>query len=149
MTCLLGPAAVAPRPSRVVFSSAAGLIITVTDGDRRGSHRSNAKQGCATGPGPVAHDGGRSFCATATSAVASMVLMRSDQTVLTLADLLRRCRNQCGYMADEERRLGDSWLSSWPHKDAHVCVRAGLNTAVRVEFMARDVPSQAGSKCST
>ena len=47
-------------------------------------------------------------------------------------------------MADEERRLGD-WLSSWAHKDAHgCCVRPGLNTAVRVEFMARHVPSQAG-----
>mgnify|MGYP007078101371 CR=1 FL=1 len=45
-------------------------------------------------------------------------------------------------MADEERWLGD-WLSSWAHKDAHA-VRPGLDMAVRVEFMARQVPSQAG-----
>ena len=43
--------------------------------------------------------------------------------------------------AAEERRLGD-WLSS--HVAAHgctCCVRAGLNTAVGVELMARQVPS--------
>ena len=50
-------------------------------------------------------------------------------------------------MAGEERRLG-GWLSSWAHKDAHAvcyCVRPGLNTAGRFEFMARHVPSQAGN----
>ena len=53
------------RPSRVVVSSAAGLIITVTDGEGEVIER---EAGCATGLGPVVHDGGRSFCATATSA---------------------------------------------------------------------------------
>eukprot|EP00966_Prymnesium_polylepis_P046709 1082798-Prymnesium_polylepis.1 len=57
------------RPSRVMVSSAAGLIITVTDGARpRAGEVIAGEAGCATGPGPVAHDGGRSFCATATSA---------------------------------------------------------------------------------
>ena len=52
-------------------------------------------------------------------------------------------KNATRSMADEERRLGD-WLSSWPHKDAHAdcCVRPGLNIAVRVELMARQVPSR-------
>jgi hypothetical protein len=45
------------------------------------------------------------------------------------------------YMADEE---GDG-LSSWPHKEAHAGVRPGIDIAVRVESMARQVPSQAGS----
>ena len=52
-------------PSRVVVSSAAGLIFTVTDGEGKVIER---EAGCATGPGPVSHYGGRSFCATATSA---------------------------------------------------------------------------------
>ena len=46
------------RPSRVVFSSAAGVIITVTDGEGEVVER---EAGCATGPGPVAHDGSRTF----------------------------------------------------------------------------------------
>jgi hypothetical protein len=58
------PAWASGRPSRVVFSPAAGLIITVTDGEGEVIER---EAGCATGPGPVVHDGGRSFCATATS----------------------------------------------------------------------------------
>ena len=64
------------RSSRMVVSSAAGLIITVTDGAGEVIER---EAGCATGLGPVAHDGGRSFCATATSAG------------LDGADLIRRC----------------------------------------------------------
>ena len=48
-----------------MVSSEAGLIITVTDGAGEVIER---EAGCATGLGPVAHDGGRSFCATATSA---------------------------------------------------------------------------------
>ena len=56
--------------------SIAGLIITVTDGEGEVIER---EAGCATGPGPIAHDGGRSFCATATSAG------------LDGADLIRRC----------------------------------------------------------
>ena len=59
-----------------VVSSAAGLIITVTDGEGEVIER---EAGCATGPGPVAHDGGRSFCATAAFAG------------LDGADLIRRC----------------------------------------------------------
>ena len=51
-------------------------IITVTDGAGEVIKR---EAGCATGLGPVAHDGGRSFCATATSAG------------LDGADLIRRC----------------------------------------------------------
>jgi hypothetical protein len=77
MMCLLGPAdAHLGWSSRIV---AAGLIITVTDAVKGKS--SNAKQGARqpTGLGPVAHDGGRSFCATATSAE------------LDGADLIRRC----------------------------------------------------------
>ena len=70
------PACASGRPSRVVVSSAAGLIITVTDGEGEVIER---EARCATGPGPVAHDGGRSFCATATSAG------------LDGADLIRRC----------------------------------------------------------
>ena len=70
------PAWASGRPSRVVVSSAAGLIITVTDGEGEVIER---EAGCATGLGPVAHDGGRSFCATATSAG------------LDGADLIRRC----------------------------------------------------------
>ena len=54
-------------------------------------------------------------------------------------------------MADEERRLGD-WLSLWAHKDAHAVCAPGLtpraDTAVRVECMARHVPSQAGNATS-
>jgi hypothetical protein len=65
--------------SRVVVSSAAGLIVTVTDG---GGEVIEREAGCATGPGPVAHDGGRSFCATATSATSAG---------LDGADLIRRC----------------------------------------------------------
>ena len=45
-----------------MVSSAAGLIITVTDGAGEVIER---EAGCATGLSPVAHDGGRSFCATA------------------------------------------------------------------------------------
>jgi hypothetical protein len=58
-------------------------------------------------------------------------------------------KNATRSMADEERRLGD-WLSSWPHKDAHAdcCVRPGPNIAVRVEFMARHISSQAGNETS-
>jgi hypothetical protein len=59
------PAWPSGRPSRVVVSSAAGLIITVTDGEGEVIER---EAGCAIGPGPVAHDGDRSFCAAATSA---------------------------------------------------------------------------------
>jgi hypothetical protein len=60
------PAWASGRPSRVVVSSAAGLIITVTDGEGEVIER---EAGCATGPpGPVAHDSGGSFCATTTSA---------------------------------------------------------------------------------
>ena len=72
------PSGRAGRPSRVMVSSAAGLIITVTDGAGEVIER---KAGCATGLGPVAHDGGtsRSFCATATSAG------------LDGPDLIRRC----------------------------------------------------------
>ena len=54
-------------------------------------------------------------------------------------------------MAGEERSLGD-WLSSWAHKDAHaVCapsLRVRLNTALRVELMARHVPSCARNETS-
>ena len=60
-----------------MVSSAAGLIITVTDGE--GEVIEHEARGGETGPGPVAHDGGRSFCATATSAG------------LDGADLIRRC----------------------------------------------------------
>ena len=41
------------------------LIITVTDGEGEVIER---EAGCATGLEPGAHDGGRSFCATVTSA---------------------------------------------------------------------------------
>ena len=44
------PAWASGRPSRVVVSSAAGLIITVTDGEREVIE---CEAGCATGPGPV------------------------------------------------------------------------------------------------
>ena len=74
------PAWASGRPSRVVFSSAAGLIITVTDGAGEVIER---EAGCATGLGPVAHDGGRSFCATATSAGLDGADLITDQTVLT------------------------------------------------------------------
>ena len=48
-------------------------------------------------------------------------------------------------MAGEERRLGD-WLSSWAHKDAYAVCAPGLTPRLlRVEFMARHVPSQAGN----
>jgi hypothetical protein len=62
MTCLLGPA---DAHLGWWVSSAAGLIIMVTDGEGEVIER---EAGCATGLGPVAHDGGRSFCATVTSA---------------------------------------------------------------------------------
>jgi hypothetical protein len=70
------PAWASGRPSRVVVSSAAGLIITVTDGEGEVIER---EAGCAIGPGPVAHDAGRSLCASATSAG------------LDGADFIRRC----------------------------------------------------------
>ena len=70
------PAWASGRPSQVVVSSAAGLIITVIDGEGEVIER---EAGCATGLGPVAHGDGRSFCATATSAG------------LDGADLIRRC----------------------------------------------------------
>ena len=83
LACEAGPSATydvtawpSGRPSRVMVSSAAGLIITVTDGAGEVIER---EAGCATGPGPAAHDGGRSICATATS------------TGLDGADLIRRC----------------------------------------------------------
>ena len=68
------PAWASGRLSRVVISSVGGLIITVTDGE---GGALNAKQGAREGqrPGHVAHDGGRSFCATATSTRLSMVLI--------------------------------------------------------------------------
>ena len=66
------------RPSQVVFSSAGAAGLTITWTTHHGQHRwysgksLNAKQGARQGQGlsvgPVAHDGGRSFCATATSA---------------------------------------------------------------------------------
>ena len=59
------PAWAGGRPSRVVVSSAAGLIITVTNSEGEVAER---EAGCTTGPDPATHDGGRSFCATATSA---------------------------------------------------------------------------------
>ena len=65
------PAWASGRPSQVVVLSAAGLIITVTDG---GGEVIEREAGCATGSGPVAHDGGRSFCATGRPQ-ASMVLI--------------------------------------------------------------------------
>ena len=64
------------RPSRVVLSSAAGRISSVTDGEGKVVER---EAGCAAGPGPVAHDGGRLFCATAT-----FVGLDGD-------DLIKRC----------------------------------------------------------
>jgi hypothetical protein len=70
-----------PPPSRVVVSSAAGMIITVTDGEGVVIER---EAGCATGLDPVhAHDGGtcRSFCATASATSAG----------LDGADLIRQC----------------------------------------------------------
>ena len=87
LACEAGPSATydvtawpSGRPSRVMVSSAAGLIITVTDGAGEVIER---EAGCATGlhvhVGPVAQDGGRPFCATATSAD------------LDGADLIRRC----------------------------------------------------------
>jgi hypothetical protein len=64
------------RPSRMMVSSTAGLIITVTDGAGEVIEREG---GCASGLSTVAHDGGKSFCATPTSAG------------LDGADLIRRC----------------------------------------------------------
>ena len=61
---------------RVVVSSAAALIITVTDGEGGVIER---EAGYTAGPGPVAHDGGRLFCATAT-----FVGLDGD-------DLIKRC----------------------------------------------------------
>ena len=43
-------------------------------------------------------------------------------------------------MADEERRLGD-WLLASRHTCIHAVPPTSLNTAVRVEFMARHVQS--------
>jgi hypothetical protein len=59
-----------------MVSSAASLMITVTDGEGEVIER---EAGCATGPDPVAHDGGKSSYTTATSAG------------LDGADLIRRC----------------------------------------------------------
>ena len=61
------PAWASGRPSREVVSSAAGLIITVTDGEAEGQRGdlSNTKEGALQGQGAY---GGRSFCATPTSA---------------------------------------------------------------------------------
>ena len=88
-----------------MVSSAAGLIITVTDGAGEVIKR---EAGCTAGLGPVAHDGGRSFtfCATATSASGWCF------------DLIRRCPADLlsggvanlpwrRYIAAEERRLGE------------------------------------------
>ena len=81
MMCLLAWAS--GRPSRVVVSSAAGLIITVTDSEvevierEAGGARHRQTEGQALSHMMV--DGGRSFCATATSAG------------LNGADLIRRC----------------------------------------------------------
>ena len=74
MSCLLGP--VDTHLGWLVVSSLAGLIITVTDGEGEVIER---EAGCAIGPGPVAHDAGRSLCASATSAG------------LDGADFIRRC----------------------------------------------------------
>ena len=63
-----------------MVSSAAGLIITVTDGAGEVIER---EAGCATGLGPVAHDSGRSFCATGTATSAGLDGADADQTVLT------------------------------------------------------------------
>ena len=83
LACEAGPSATydvtawpSGRPSLVMVSSAAGLIITVTDGAGKVIEREAV---CATGLGPVAHDGGRSLCATEMSAG------------LDGADLIRRC----------------------------------------------------------
>ena len=72
LACETGPSATydvtawpSGRPSRVMVSSAAGLIITVTDGAGEVIER---EAGCATGLGPVTHDGNGSFFATATPA---------------------------------------------------------------------------------
>ena len=51
MTCLLGPADA--HLGWWSHQSAAGLIITVTNG---GGEVIEREAGCATGPGPVAHD---------------------------------------------------------------------------------------------
>ena len=60
------------RPSRVVVSSAAGLIITVTDGAGEVIKR---EAGCATGLGPVAHDGVVDHSARLRRPQASVVLI--------------------------------------------------------------------------
>ena len=76
MTCLLGQAV-----ARLGWWSLLQQvwIITVTDGEGEVIER---EAGCATGLGIVAHDDGKSFCATATPACLEMVLS---------ADLIRRC----------------------------------------------------------
>jgi hypothetical protein len=51
------PAWASGRRSRLVVSSAAVLVITVTDGE---GEVIECEAGCATGRGPVVHDGGRS-----------------------------------------------------------------------------------------
>ena len=93
LACEAGPSATydvtawpSGRPSLVMVSSAAGLIITVTDGAGKVIE---CEAGCATEPGLVAHDGGRSFCATATSAV-----LDGADLIRRCSNLLRRCRNQ-------------------------------------------------------
>ena len=64
----------------MVFSSAAGLINTVTDGE---GEVIECEAGCETGPDPVAHDGDISFCATETSARLDGADLITDHTVLT------------------------------------------------------------------
>ena len=41
---------------------------------------------------------------------------------------LRRCRNQRGCMAAEERRSLGDWLSSWAYKDGHAVCAPGLTS---------------------
>ena len=105
------PAWASGRPSRVVVSSAAALIITVTDGEGGVIER---EAGCATGPGPVAHDGDRSFCATATSAG------------LDGADLIRRWSvlTCSGGVADGEGTLSDYKVrcTGWGHVYLQLCI---------------------------
>ena len=70
------PAWASGRPSRVVVSSAAGLIITVTDDEGEVIER---EAECATGPGPVAHPASRSMTSPAPS-VALMIRPAADET---------------------------------------------------------------------
>ena len=76
------PAWASGRLSRGVVSSAAGLVITVIDGEGEVVER---EEWCATGPGPVAYDtcSGRSFGVTETSARLDGADLMTDQTVLT------------------------------------------------------------------